>query len=47
MATRVGQVNEATRRVETRTVRRVKTTEIPWTAGPTTRWERIKRVAVG
>lgn len=36
-----------TGRPETRKVTRVKTTEIPWTRGPQTRWQRIKRAAVG
>jgi hypothetical protein len=44
----VGQVNEETGRVETRTVRGGRQErEIPWTAGPQTRWQRIKRAAVG
>lgn len=47
MAKQVGQVNEDTGRVESRKVRRARTTEIPWTPGPQTRWQKIKRKAVG
>lgn len=43
MAKRVGQVNEDIRQVEVRSVRRVKTTDIPWTAGPKTRRAKIAR----
>lgn len=45
MAKQVGQMNKDTGRVETRRVRRA--TEIPWTPGPKTRWQKIKRAAVG
>jgi hypothetical protein len=46
--TRVGQMNEDSGRVEVRTVHGGgRTTEIPWTRGPQTRWERFKRAAVG
>jgi hypothetical protein len=45
---RVGQINEDSGRVEVRTVRGgARTTEIPWTPGPQTRWQRIKRDWVG
>jgi hypothetical protein len=49
MAKRIGQVNEDTGRVEVRRVsgRAARETEIPWTRGPQTRWQRIKRAAVG
>ncbi|WP_433368320.1 hypothetical protein ACQPZX_41335 [Actinoplanes sp. CA-142083] len=54
MAKRVGQVpsnewGEPTGPVEVRKVKRVRTSEIPWTRGPgaMSRWERIKRAAVG
>jgi hypothetical protein len=45
--TRVGQINEGSGRVEVRTVRGVRTTEIPWTRGAQTRLQRIKRAWVG
>ena len=46
--TRVGQMDENSGRVEVRTVRATgRTTEIPWVRGPQTRWQRIKRAAVG
>lgn len=54
MAKRVGQVEDRwaadgqfTGRVETHKVGRAKTTEIPWTPGPQTRWQKIVRAAVG
>lgn len=48
MAKQVGQINEDTGRVETRKVHGSgRTTEIPWTRGPQTRWQKIKRAAVG
>jgi hypothetical protein len=49
MAKRIGQVNENTKHVEVRRVagRAAKETEIPWTRGPQTRWQKIKRAAVG
>lgn len=54
MVKRVGQVpsddwGRPTGPVEERTVKGVKTTEIPWTRGPgaMSRWERIRRAAVG
>jgi hypothetical protein len=43
----IGQVNENTGRVEERKVRRHDEREIPWTAGPQTRWQKFKRAAVG
>jgi hypothetical protein len=46
MAKTHGQLNENTRRVETRKVRRAKEVELPVTVVDT-RWKRIKRAAVG
>lgn len=43
----VGQVNEDTGRVEVRSVRRHREREIPWTAGPQTRWQKFKRAGWG
>jgi hypothetical protein len=46
--TRVGQVNQGSGRVEVGTVRGGRrTTEIPWTRGPQTAWQRFVRKAVG
>lgn len=56
MAKRVGQVSddwngagEFVGRVEERKVgrRAARETEIPWTRGPQTRWQKFKRSAVG
>lgn len=46
MAKTHGQVNEATGRVETRRVRRVKEVDFPVTVVDTA-WKRFKRKAVG
>lgn len=49
MAKRVGQFAEDSGRIEERKVSRraAKETEIPWTRGPQTRWQKFKRSAVG
>lgn len=46
MAKRVGQVNEDTGKVESRSVRRIKQVDFPVTIVDT-RWKRFKRAAVG
>lgn len=43
----VGQFNEDTGKVETRSVTQVRTTAIPWTRGPQTRRQRIARALWG
>lgn len=46
--TRIGQIDIDSGRVEVRTVRGAgRTTEIQWTPGPQTRWQKFKRAAVG
>lgn len=47
MAKKVGQVNESTGKVETRKVGRHRAKEIPWTPGPQTRAQKIKRALIG
>jgi hypothetical protein len=48
MAKRIGEVDGSTGKVRTGAPRgQGRTTEIPWTRGPQTRWQKFKRAAVG
>lgn len=49
MAKRLTEMNELTGRVRSRKMRHTREdeiAEIPWTKGPTTRWQKLKRAAV-